>query len=333
MERALGVAIGLGATYLFLSVVVLALVEALSSLLAKRAKALRACLEAVFEADAGGRATSFLNQLLASPLLSTLGKATGAAHKVPSHIPTPLFVTAFLSTLGSVRGQGEAVAATYREALAALPEKEQAVVRGIVGEAVDSVEEAERRVSLWFDALMTQLSEKYRRNTQWVTRGITAALVLAVNANALTMGATFWRDSVVREAAVQLAERELALCVLPGGAPEVSKVPTAVGTPSAGGTTLPPAPATSGTVPPDCRRLMLETAESVPLPLGWTAQAWSAVWVSPGAALSALLGLLLSFVAVCLGAPFWFDVLRRITPLVRAPAAPSVATNQREAAR
>lgn len=312
MERALGVAIGLGATYLFLSVVVLAAVEAIANLLSKRAKALRGCLESVFAAEAGGRAGSFLDQLLASPLLSTLGKATGAAHKVPSHIPTPLFATAFLSTLGSLRGKGEQVGAAYREALAALPEKERAVVSGIVGEAVDSVEEAERRVSLWFDALMTQLSEKYRRNTQWVTRGVTLVLVLAVNANALTMGATFWRDSVVREAAVQLAERELALCALPGEPPS-----------SAGATPAVPAAA----VPLDCKQLLLETAESVPLPLGWTAQAWHAAWASSGAALSSLLGLLLSFVAVCLGAPFWFDILRRITPLVRQPSVASVPTN------
>ncbi|HRC55787.1 MAG TPA: hypothetical protein PKU97_07680, partial [Kofleriaceae bacterium] len=211
MERALGVVIGLGATYLFLSVVVLAVVEALSTVLSKRSKALRRCLTAVLKVEAGGSA-ALLDRLLASPLLKTLGKATGA--EVPSHIPTPVFVTAFLDTIGSMRGTSAEVSAAYRDALAALPEKEREVVRGIVGDAVDSVKEAERRVSLWFDALMTQLSERYRRNTQWVTRGVTLVLVLAVNANALTMGATFWRDSMVREAALQLAQRELALCTL-----------------------------------------------------------------------------------------------------------------------
>ncbi len=312
MERALGVAIGLGATYLFLSIVVLAVVEAIANLLSKRSKALRGCLEAVFEAGADGKAGSFLDQLLTSPLLATLVKTSGAGNKVPSHIPTPLFVTAFLSTLGTLRSKGEQVGAAYQAALAALPEKERAVVSGIVGEAVDSVEEAERRVSQWFDALMAQLSERYRRNTQWVTRIITALVVVAVNANALTMGATFWRDSVVREAAVQLAVRELALCELPGA-------PTVAAPAPAAATAAAPAPA--ATVPIDCKKLLLETAENVPLPLGWTAQAWSAATASPGAIFTSLLGLLLSFVAVCLGAPFWFDILRRLTPLMRQPAA------------
>lgn len=318
MERALGVAIGLGATYLFLSIVVLAVVEALATLTSKRAKALRGCLEAVFEAGASGKAGSLLDQLLASPLLATLGKATGAAHLMPSHIPTPLFVTAFLSSLGTYRSKGEQAGAAYQAALDALPERERAVVSGIVGEAVGSVEEAERRVSQWFDALMAQLSEKYRRNTQCVTRIVTALVVLAVNANALTMGATFWRDSVVREAAVQLATRELALCELPG-APAAAPAPGVAPGAAPG---VAPAPAATGTIPIDCKQLLLETAESVPLPLGWTAQAWSAATASPGAVVTALLGLLLSFVAVCLGAPFWFDILRRITPLVRQPAAP-----------
>lgn len=317
MERALGVAIGLGATYLFLSIVVLAVVEAFANLLSKRSKALRGCLEAVFEAGAGGKAGSFLDQLLASPLLSTLVKTSGAANKVPSHIPTPLFVTAFLSTLGTLRSKGAQAGAAYQVALAALPEKDRAVVSGIVGEAVDSVEEAERRVGQWFDALMAQLSEKYRRNTQWVTRVVTAVVVLAVNANALTMGATFWRDSVVREAAVQLATRELALCELPGAPPAAAPATGAA-----------PALATAGTVPADCKKLLLETAENVPLPLGWTAQAWSSATASPGAIFTALLGLALSFVAVCLGAPFWFDILRRLTPLVRQPAAPPAASTE-----
>lgn len=324
MERALGVAIGLGATYLFLSIVVLAVVEAIANLLSKRSKALRGCLEAVFEAGADGKAGSFLDQLLTSPLLSTLVKTSGAANKVPSHIPTPLFVTAFLSTLGTLRSKGEQAGAAYQAALAALPEKERAVVSGIVGETVESVEEAERRVGQWFDALMAQLSERYRRNTQWVTRIITALVVVSVNANALTMGATFWRDSVVREAAVQLAVRELALCELPG-APTMAAAPPPVAPTAAAAPTAAsaPSPATPATVPTDCKKLLLETAENVPLPLGWTAQAWSAATASPGAIFTSLLGLLLSFVAVCLGAPFWFDILRRLTPLMRQPAASS----------
>jgi hypothetical protein len=63
----------------------------------------------------------------------------------------------------------------------------------------------------------------------------------------------------------------------------------------------------------------------VPLPLGWTRAVWTATWQSPGALFAALLGLFLSFVAVCLGAPFWFDVLRRVTPLVRSPSAAAAA--------
>lgn len=356
MERALGVVIGLGATYLFLSVVVLALVEALSTVFSRRAKALRECLEAALGVEATGGDSALFARLASHPLLKTLGVVTGAANKFPSRVPTPLFVSAFLDTVGALRGKGEQLAAAYQAALAALPDKERAVVAGIVGQAAGSVEELERRAGVWFDALMTQLSEKYRRNTQWVTRGITAVIVVAVNANALTMGATFWRDSVVREAAMQLATRELAQCELPqtarGGAAAAAS-PSAAGgagsppapapdgamlpalAPAPGGATSPAlAPAPDGATvsapgavgtEPDCRTLLATMGDDVPLPLGWTHASWSAVWQSPEALLTALLGLLLSFVAVCLGAPFWFDVLRRVTPLVRSPPAAAAA--------
>lgn len=339
MERALGVVIGLGATYLFLSVVVLALVEALSTVFSRRAKALRECLEAALGVEATGGDSALFARLASHPLLKTLGVVTGAANKFPSRVPTPLFVSAFLDTVGAPRGKGEQLAAAYQAALAALPDKERAVVAGIVGQAAGSVEELERRASVWFDALMTQLSEKYRRNTQWVTRGITAVIVMAVNANALTMGATFWRDSVMREAAMQLAARELALCELPD--PPVTQVTRDTGAttaipPAAGEAVASPSAPASAAAPargaeargaqPDCRALLATMGDDVPLPLGWTHASWAAVWQSPEALLTALLGLLLSFVAVCLGAPFWFDVLRRVTPLGRSPT-PALTTS------
>lgn len=49
-------------------------------------------------------------------------------------------------------------------------------------------------------------------------------------------------------------------------------------------------------------------------PIGWTSQTLRATFSNAAAIIAKLLGLFITFLAVCLGAPFWFDVLRRMAP-------------------
>lgn len=325
MDRILGVAIGLAVTYLFLSVLVLALAEAISGVLALRAHKLREGLGRILmegSAALDGRSKAFFSH----PLIATLGYASGRRSDLPSYLPTPLFVKAFLDNIGDLRAKGAAVNEAYQAALAELPPEAQVYVRGIVGQTLTTLDDAEQRVSQWFDASMQRLSGEYRRRIQWIARGIAVAVVFAMNANTLHIGATFWRDPVAREAASQFAVTALERCEAEYGAalaPGASAAPAAavgtVVTPTAPADAAPATPPARTApmplaLPKACPGLLDEAAESLPLPLGWTSQAWHAIWQSAGSCALTLFGLLLTVIAVSFGAPFWFDLLRRVIP-------------------
>jgi hypothetical protein len=315
MERILGVAIGLAVTYLFLSVLVLALAEAISGVLALRAEKLRQGLSRILmEGSAGleGRSRAFFKH----PLIATLGYASGRRSDLPSYLPTPLFVKAFLDNVGDLRAKGAAINDAYQAALAELPPEAQVYVRGIVGQTLTTVEDAEQRVSQWFDASMQRLSGEYRRNIQWIARGIAVAVVFAMNANTLHIGATFWRDPVAREAASKFATTALERCESEYGAAAAPAAPAAPIDPTAPAAAAPTArtAAMPLALPKACPGLLDEAAESLPLPLGWTSPAWHAIWQSAGSCALTLFGLLLTVIAVSFGAPFWFDLLRKVIP-------------------
>jgi hypothetical protein len=221
MERILGVAIGLAVTYLFLSVLVLALAEAISGVLALRARTLRAGLSFILTKGSRGLEERS-KQFFAHPMIATLGFASTRRRDLPSYLPTPLFVKAFLDNVGDLRAKGASLDEAYQQALAGLPAEEADYVRGIVGRTLTTIEDAEQRVSQWFDAAMARLSGEYRRNIQWIARGIAVAVVLAMNANTLHIGATFWRDPVAREAAGKFAVTALERCEAVYGASATS---------------------------------------------------------------------------------------------------------------
>lgn len=339
MERVLGVAIGLAVTYLFLSILVLALAEAISGVLSLRASRLRDGLGRILmEGSKGleGRSKQFFQH----PLIATLGYASGRRSDLPSYLPTPLFVKAFLDNVGDLRAKGADLNAAYQDALAQLPPETQTYVRGIVGSTLTTVEDAEQRVSQWFDASMSRLSGEYRRHIQWIARGIAVVVVFCMNANTLHIGATFWRDPVAREAAGKFAVTALERCESTYGANAAARAananaagaasPAPDANPSAA-PSAPTAPAPSAPAPSPlagsaaaapaplaiekaCPGLLDEAAENLPLPLGWTSQAWHAIWESAGSCTLTLFGLLLSVIAVSFGAPFWFDLLRKVIP-------------------
>ncbi len=141
-------------------------------------------------------------------------------------------------------------------------------------------------IATWFDAGMERLSGQYRRSIQAVTRIVVALLVVGLNADTLEIGRELWEAPAVREGALEYSKQLLERCETADGQLSCPDV------------------AASG--------------EEVALayPLGWS---WPKVRALENAAaiLAKLLGLFATFLAASLGAPFWFDVLRRVAPGLR----------------
>lgn len=290
VDGAFEVVVALGATYLFLSVVVLALVEMATALTSLRSRTLQKAIAAMLQSE------KLEKEVLNHPLIRTMTVASGH-RKAPSYIPAPFFARAVLAEVTKAQAKGAEVKEAYEGFLKSLDEPTRKTIEGVVGEAVTNVEDAQKKVEQWFDATMDRVSGHFKRRTQWYTRAIAITIVLLCNANTVALGRALWADPVARKTAAEFATRAIARC---------DQQPP------------PPASGDPGQVKPECKveagAVIEQSSSSLPVPLGWTEAKLRGCFASSRAFLEALLGFALTIFAVSLGAPFWFDMLRRLAP-------------------
>jgi hypothetical protein len=144
----------------------------------------------------------------------------------------------------------------------------------------------EGRLAKWFDDSMERVSGEYKRLSQVYLLIIAAAVTGALNINSIAIAQRLWRDPVLRDAFLAQA----AKTVKSGG-------------PRAGSMDV-----LADTVTQEAR----EYADNT-LSLGWdTRQSWCD---SAGCWTQAVGGLMLTTLALSLGAPFWFDLLGKLVNL------------------
>jgi hypothetical protein len=339
MDRPIEVAIGLGGTYLFLSIIVLALVEGVSGFLNRRGKNLQDALESMLTK---GVAT----ELIAHPLVQSLGKAgNNGKLKVPSYLGPTMFSQAMTDLIAKGHDAKTDIGKGYEVFLAGISdENARKQVQRIVGDKVESVEELQKKLEVWFNNSMDRLSGAYKRNTQWFSRGFAVALVFVLNVNTIEMTKMLWTNPEVRAAAVKKAQQIVDKCAattketqtrpnppetlpnqpppaqptLPPGQPLPNVNGAPVGENGGSGTasdtgpeTPPPVAATSNAGQAvECPDLIKETENQLPVPIA--GRFWNGMASGVGF-FTTLLGLLLSVWAVSLGAPFWFDTLRKLS--------------------
>jgi len=156
-------------------------------------------------------------------------------------------------------------------------------------DATYSITEARQRVESWFDDSMERLGGAYRRRMQIVAiiAGITIAAALNVDTGAIMT--TLWKDPVLRQAVVAQASQVQEPTTQPGQqsptAEEIAK--------------------------------NVENLSALSLPVGWSAKNTPTDangWVAK------IIGILLSGMAAAQGAPYWFDLMRKL--LTRNPPVP-----------
>jgi hypothetical protein len=164
-------------------------------------------------------------------------------------------------------------------------------------------------VEAWFDEKMDRVSGWYGRRTRWWLLLYALFIVIFLNADSVLFARTLWRDATVREAVVGQAR---------------------VVTESDGQQT----PCED----PSCVANRLKDVKALQLPLGWpdaqigdwgTSPAYGDDERVPHDAAEwwvKLLGLALTAAALTMGAPFWFDLLNKVTNL-RATGPPPTPSN------
>jgi len=157
------------------------------------------------------------------------------------------------------------------------------------------------QVEWWFDDKMDRLSGWYKRRTKWILFVIGIVLVGSLNADTVLFARTLWNDATLRQSVTAQAQHIAATPV------DCQKESATKDNPAA------------------CAAKLLKDVQDLHIPLGWTAnrpEKWGWEWVLK------VVGLVLTALALSLGAPFWFDLLNKVTNFraTGAPAASSTPT-------
>lgn len=162
-----------------------------------------------------------------------------------------------------------------------------------------------QNVAAWFDNAMDRVSGVYKRHLKQISLFVGTVLVLVVNADTLKVATSLWNDAALRAAMVQTAGTLVDKGISP---PNANAAAPAAG--NAGG---------QAAAQPNLDASIQKAVQSVhdaeqqlrPLPLGWS---WTSIprppwpW-SAWHVFAKIVGLLLTAIAISLGAPFWFDLL------------------------
>jgi len=295
----LDVAIGLSLYYLMLGLICTTINEMIAGVFNTRSVFLERGIDRLL-----GNDSELKKKLLQHPLIRTLAAKDGG---VPSYIPSVGFATALLDILSGPGNPHTDVAAVIDGA------KANPVLQGVITTLADSAKqrgvELKVEIAEWFDHGMDRVTGWYKRNAQRNALILAALVTLALNANTITVGTLLWTDPTVRAAMVEGARARAAKA-----APE--ELPLVEYKDSSDATASTPTPAGVS------EEAILSPSEQALLGRlgGWSGETFesSLVWWARH-----LLGWIVTILAASLGAPFWFDTLKRFVNIRNAGKVPA----------
>ena len=310
-SQILDVALGIILIFLISSLIASAVREAIEAKVKARAVFLERGIRELLD---GKSETDFTTRFYEHPLIYSLfqGEYTTDESRrmggtLPTYIPAKNFAAAIidLTVRGTTDGSTAASQSTspitvqsLRQGALSLPNPQLArAVLIATDQAGDDISKATKNLQDWFDSSMDRVSGWYKRNTHYWLLTIGFVMAAVLNINALRVGEGLWRDKTLRESLTKRAE--------------------------------------ASAQNPDYQRLLGDSAgrakdlentladlRTLNLPIGWTdpakREALARFSTVSGAAwflVVALLGWMLTALAISLGAPFWFDLLNKVIVL------------------
>ncbi len=329
----LDVAIGLSFFYLLLGLICSTVNEMIAGWWKRRATFLDRGIDSLFGGD-----DDLKKKLLAHPLITSLAEEPAAKSAGPdsakntsvrpSYIPAATFATALLDVLS---GEGKALTdvaaveagvassktAAVKGAMTALLDRarmevaarQQSATKDIIGAqnaAAQLAATLEKNVASWFNDGMDRVSGWYKRNAQTWTLCLAVVVTLLLNADTIRVADILWTSPTTRAAVVQAAVAraekppEQALPMVNYPDPKNAKASTPTPTSPEDALTADEKKIVGELTgwAPDWKKLGAKTGGA------WIAAFLSLIW-------GHLLGWILTAIAVSLGAPFWFDVLKK----------------------
>lgn len=321
----LDIAIGLSFVYVLFSVFCSAVQEAIAGVLAWRAKTLEEALRNLLEDNGASgekgaptavaavnqaavapgpplpvgsvqaaqqpRAGTLKDQLLSHGLIRPLYKEG----RKPSYLDPKLFAVALLDIVAP-GASGDPIEGVGKQiAVADIPNGVKDALLGLTKGVAKDRDHLRSLVEDWFNGTMERVSGWYKRKAQFVICVLSLVVTVGLNVNTISIVEALAKDDAVRAAVVVQAEKTT---IKEGAKPnEVAKAITEVqqlGVPIGWNK--------SGSNPAQAN---FENAEEIAHTIG---------------------GWLLTFIALSLGAPFWFGLLGKLTNLRASGSAPSTTS-------
>jgi hypothetical protein len=324
-NTALDVALGLAFVFLLFSVLCSAVQELIAGILDLRSATLEKGLRNLLD-DPGGKtggapakplpdppggsqavggqttepleAEPLSDQLLGHGLVRTLYKDSHVLfrrkRRGPSYIPAPVFARSLLDLVAPDSTAADPLTAV-RKAIGEtnLPPATKNALLALVKDAGNDRDKLRAAIEQWFDATMDRVSGWYKRKAQIIICVLSAVVTIGLNVNTISIADRLIHDDTLRAAVAAQA----------------------VATSAKSGDSL----ATTAKNIEDVQRLGL--------PLGWNKRPDDPAGADlSGRPARTLIGWLLTFLALSLGAPFWFDALSKLGALRNAGAKPGSST-------
>lgn len=291
----LEVVIGLIFIYLLLSLLATTINEILMQWIYSRSKNLRIALHTMLDDDTEVLGSAFFRH----PLIKKLKKRS--IRDFPAYISEEYFVKVMIELLCR---DGPATLDAVRDGVDALPASStRQVLLTFIRDARGDIERFKRDLELWYQEMMNQATGWYKRRVQQVLFGLGLFLSIAFNANTFQMAYHISKDPEVRgeiiSQAYEYINRE-------GGSLNRDKSP--------------------GSLQRQVEELIQEDIHSASATLG---MGWHTVrraeWKSWNGwdYFKMLAGWTVTALAITLGAPFWFDLLKHLMNIRSATKKPS----------
>lgn len=314
---ALDVAIGLSFVFLLFSVLCSAVQEALAGIFDLRARRLVAGLKNLLEdnggagiagapkpippqseaaAEGGTTAPTLVDDLLGHGLIRAQYQGSRYlldGRRGPSYLPSRAFSLALLDLVAP-----DPDAPSLHTTIAEnpdIPAGTKHALLSLVNAAGNERDKFRTQVEQWFDGAMDRVSGWYKRRSQLIICVIALVVAVGLNVNTIAIADRLAHDDAVRSAVVAQAVK---LDV----------------------------PADN---PIDATVKRIKEVEDLGLPIGWGKQHGDPVKADLGDHfLRTAGGWLLTFLALSLGGPFWFDALGRLSRLRSSGPAPTDAATR-----
>ena len=314
-NTALDVAIGLAFVFLLFSVLCAAAQEFIAGIFDMRAATLESGLRNLLE-DPGGAGVGgapaavpqappataaagaiplpptaggvpLTEQVLGHGLIRTLYKDSSVlfrrGRRGPSYIPSRSFALALLNVVAPSASSDEPIAEVRGKiASANIPAGTKSALLALANGAARDRDELRTLIEEWFDGAMSRVSGWYKRKTQIIICVLSLLVAVGLNVNTVSIADRLVHDDAVRAAVVQQAAGATARS---GDALEATAI-------------------------------KVSEVQRLGLPLGWNKRKGDPARPDLRDHFARTVGgWLLTFLALSLGAPFWFDALSKLAGL------------------